>query len=201
MTIAIVLLAAGASSRMQGADKMLVPIGDRPLLAAMAERALATGLPVGITLPVPGIERRAALEGLNYTAIDVEDARKGMSASIRCAVQKFSAFSGIMILPADMPGITTQDMQKLLDAAQPHTSDQIVRATDHNGRPGHPVLFAKDHFPALLALSGDQGAKSIIAANQQNITDVALPGDAALLDLDTPEDWDTWQNRDLISRQ
>ncbi|NGM46657.1 nucleotidyltransferase family protein [Rhodobacter sp. SGA-6-6] len=185
----ILILAAGASARMGGRDKLLEPVAGRPLLRLMAERALATGAPVLVVLPPDRPARAAALAGLALRSIIAEDAAEGMAASLRAGIAALPPDApGAMILPADMPGITAEDMARMLDrwAGAP---DTILRGADEQGREGHPVLFPADLFPALMALTGDRGARSVLAANRARLRTIALPGDHALLDIDTPEDW------------
>lgn len=185
----ILILAAGASARMGGRDKLMEPVAGRPLLRLMAERALATGAPVVVVLPPDRPARAAALAGLALRRIIAEDAAEGMAASLRAGVDALPAGTpGAMVLPADMPGITAEDMARMLErwAEAPGT---ILRAAAADGREGHPVLFPADLFPALRALAGDEGARSVLQANRARLRTIALPGDHALLDLDTPEDW------------
>lgn len=189
----ILILAAGASARMGGRDKLMEPVAGLPLLRLMAERALATGAPVLAVLPPDRPARATALAGLALRRITAEDAAEGMAASLRAGIAALPPDApGVMILPADMPGITAEDMARMLDrwAGAP---DTILRGTDEQGREGHPVLFPADLFPALMALTGDRGARSVLAANRARLRTIALPGDHAVLDLDTPEDWATFR--------
>jgi CTP:molybdopterin cytidylyltransferase MocA len=68
-----------------------------------------------------------------------------------------------------------------------------VQATAQDGSPGHPVLFPKDCFDDLARLDGDQGARPVLRANDHRLLRIALPGQRALIDLDTPEDWAQWR--------
>ncbi|MBY6055146.1 NTP transferase domain-containing protein [Leisingera daeponensis] len=187
--IAILLLAAGASSRMQGRDKLLEDVDGLPLLSLMCRRAALTGLPVYITLP--GLSHPRATATGDAIQVPVPDAAEGMAASIRRGTAALpEGTEAVMILPADMPEITAQDMLQL--AAQFHGPDSpILRATAEDGTPGHPVLFPQRCFAALKSLGGDQGARSILTA--ETVRTVPLPGRHALTDLDTPEDWAAWR--------
>lgn len=189
--IAILLLAAGASSRMQGRDKLMEDVDGQPLLSQVCRRAALTGLPVFVTVPGTAHPRAAAIG--TATPVPVPDADEGMAASIRRGVAALpEGCGGVMILPADMPEVETQDMLHL--AAHFHGAESpIVRASAEDGTPGHPVLFPSRCFAALQALSGDQGARSLL--KQETVQMVALPGRHALTDLDTPEDWAAWRRR------
>jgi CTP:molybdopterin cytidylyltransferase MocA len=96
-----------------------------------------------------------------------------------------------MILPADMPEITSADIATLCTAWEDAPKDGLLRATSQDGKPGHPVIFPRRCFGDLKALSGDQGARSVLAGENPHL--VALPGRHALTDLDTPDDWRDWR--------
>jgi len=68
-----------------------------------------------------------------------------------------------------------------------------VRPVSASGPTGNPVLFGRRHFPALQALSGDTGAKSVISAHADSVLDLPMNDDRSLVDLDTPEAWAAWK--------
>ena len=141
-----------------------------------------------VTLRDPDPERLACLTGLDVTALPVQNADEGMAASLRAGAAK--ATGALLILPADMPEITADDLRTLILAFD---HSHILRATDAAGTPGHPVIFPADLRPAFAALRGDQGARAILLHNAARIKLIALPDQHATLDLDTPEAWETWR--------
>lgn len=185
----VLILAAGASSRMGGRDKLLEPVSGRPLLRLVVERALSTGAPVLAVLPPDRPDREAALAGLDLRKVTASNAAEGMAASLRAGIAALPTEApAAMILPADMPGITGEDLSLMLKEWT-ETPDLILRGATAEGGEGHPVLFPADLFPALLALTGDEGGRSVLKASRARLRPVSLPGDHAVLDLDTPEDW------------
>lgn len=185
----ILILAAGASSRMGGRDKLLEEVAGRPLLRLVAERALASGAKTLVTLPEDRPARAEALLGLPLETVRVADANNGMSASLRAGLAALPRkATAAVILPADMPGITTEDLQLFL-AAHAKMPEKLFRGSSAGGRHGHPALFPADLFPALMGLSGDEGGRSVLKANTHRLELIPLPGTHAVLDLDTPEDW------------
>jgi len=194
-TVHILILAAGASSRMRGIDKMVQPVAGRPLLRHVAEVALATGCPVLVTLPPDAAARRAALEGLPLRPILVPDAGEGMSRSLVRGVQALHEAGpedGLLVLPADMPGFTTAALNGLIAAFRADTTG-ILRGATEDGQPGHPVIFPRDLWPALASVTGDEGGRSVVQENKDRVRVIPLPGRMATLDLDTPEDWAAWR--------
>ena len=190
MSTLILLLAAGASSRMRGGDKLLEPVDGQPLITTMVLRA-AQVAPVRVTLPDLSHPRAAALKDLKADLIPVPDAQEGMSASIRKGAGALPDWvTSLMILPADMPEITSDDFKHMFCLAV-EKPNEILRATSQDHHPGHPVIFPKRLFPALQDLTGDSGAKRIL--KQEDVRLTPLPGDHAITDLDTPEDWANWR--------
>ncbi|NIZ10350.1 NTP transferase domain-containing protein [Pseudooceanicola sp. HF7] len=192
--IAILLLAAGASRRMGDRDKLLEEIDGLPLLRRQAARAVSAGCgPVLVTLPEDS-PRADSLRGLDVTQVPVPEAAEGMGASIRSGVAALpKGVTGVMILPADMPDITTADLTRMAEAFATAPGPRPILRGASAGLPGHPVLFPDDLFAELRALQGDTGAREILKGNTVRLTLVALPGRHALTDLDTPEAWAEWR--------
>jgi CTP:molybdopterin cytidylyltransferase MocA len=188
---ALLLLAAGASSRMRGADKLMKPVEGVPLLLRQARVALGTGLSVIVTLPTDRPARGAALAGLALVTVPVPDAALGLSASIRAGVRAAGAHP-VLVLLADLPEITTDDLSLLL-ARHAAVPDLILRGTAADGTPGHPVLFPEWALPGLAALTGDSGARDLLRQHRDRTEFIALPARHAVTDLDTPEDWAAWR--------
>ena len=189
---AILILAAGASSRMGGQDKLMQDANGIPLLARVIAQADATGLPVYVTLPGPDHPRARLVRDGGGVPVIVAHWAEGMSASIRAGIVALPDNTpGVMILPGDMPDLQSDDLEGIARAALANPK-AIIRATAADATPGHPVIFPGDLFGELANLSGDAGARAVIAAHKARLIHHALPGTRALVDLDTPADWDTW---------
>lgn len=205
LDIAIVIPAAGASRRMRGKDKLLQIVDGQPLLRRQVKVALATGAHVVVTLPDHAHPRAAVLQGLPVQIISVPDSNLGMSASLRRGIGMLRGngilprgFRAAMILPADMPELTTADLQAVMQAFDNQAHPTLQQGTSANGTPGHPVLFPADCFMALMAVSGDQGARQVLRHNKHRLRYVTLPGEHALIDLDTPEAWAEWRSENVV---
>ena len=187
--LAILLLAAGSSSRMAPRDKLLEHVAGEPLIALITRRAALTGLPCYITLPNLS-HPRASWIGTTIP-VQVPNAAEGMAASIRGGIAALPEhIEAVMILPTDMPEIESQDLMNM--AAHFQDSDgPILRACTADGTPGHPVVFPRRYFDALSALKGDTGARTVMTNEPVQL--VALPGQRATTDLDTPEAWASWR--------
>ncbi|CUJ93040.1 molybdopterin-guanine dinucleotide biosynthesis protein A [Ruegeria denitrificans] len=191
--IPIILLAAGQSSRMGGQDKLLQIVDGQPLLRRAALIACQAA-PVIVALPPAPHPRFKALEGLSLLRVEIPDANEGMNASLRGALAHVPPDAGaVMILLADLPDITTADLSDVLSAVQSHPDKLIWRGATASGKAGHPVAFDRSLFNQLSHLTGDKGAQSVVRAHADKVHLHALPGQNALLDLDTPADWTAWR--------
>jgi len=190
----ILLLAAGQSRRMRGRDKLMEPVAGHPLLRLMAERALAAGIgPLLVALPPPPHPRHAALAGLELKTIDIPDAAEGLSASLRRGIGSLPpAARAVMILLADLPDLTAEDLKTVAQSFDPMSESMIWRGASA-GIPGHPVILSRALFAELQALTGDTGAQPVLQRHADRMRLVPLPEGHALCDLDTPEAWAAWR--------
>lgn len=188
----ILILAAGASSRMRGADKLLEPVGGQPLLRHVVRLARQTGLPITVVLAKGHPARDAALDGLDVRRLRVDDASQGMAASLRAGVAEMPEGAAILILLADMPEIDAQDLDAMI-ASYRQAPDLVHRGATADGTPGHPVLFPAWMRAGLLKLDGDTGAKHLLHDLADLTWQVPLPANHAVTDLDTPEAWAAWR--------
>ncbi|SHE91685.1 CTP:molybdopterin cytidylyltransferase MocA [Ruegeria intermedia] len=194
-TIPIILLAAGRSSRMGGTDKLMQKIDGQPLLRRTVKIARAVA-PVIVALPPAPHPRHDALAGLDVRQVPVADAKEGMNASLRAALKHVpDTADAAMILLADLPDLTADDLAKVLRSVSENPGCLIWRGSASDGTPGHPVVFASCLFPQLRTLTGDSGAQSVVRAHRDKVHIEPLPGTHATRDLDTPRDWAAWRAR------
>lgn len=193
--IPVILLAAGQSRRMRGADKLLEPVEGAPLLRRQADSArAATDGPVIVALPPPPHPRYAVLTGLDVTPLAVPDAAEGMNASLRTAFAALpTGAPAAMLLLADLPELLPVHLTRVLEAVDLDSDTLIWRGATEDGAPGHPIVFAKSMFAEFANLSGDGGGREVVALAKGRVKLVSLPGQAARRDLDTPEDWADWR--------
>ncbi|MBW6507340.1 MAG: NTP transferase domain-containing protein [Rhodobacteraceae bacterium] len=186
--VLILIPAAGAAARMRGPDKLALCVGGQPMLTHAAAIATQTGRAVLVTLRAGDSARRALLAGQSVSIAELADAGEGMSASLREGARQATAHgaAALMVVPADLPWLTLADLQAAL-AAWAERPGEALRGTAQNGTPGHPVMLPAGVFAQLLALSGDIGARSVLARVGARL--LPLPGRHAVADIDTPEDY------------
>jgi molybdenum cofactor cytidylyltransferase len=193
--IPIILLAAGNSNRMRGADKLMMDVNGQPLVRHLAEIARAvTNAPVIVTLPPRPHLRYRALDGCELRLVPVTNAEEGMNASIRAG---FAALpddaSAAMLLLSDLPELTRSDLSCVMQAHATKPDNLVWRGATKDLKPGHPVIFAASLFDDVKRLEGDGGARDAVALAGDRVVLVPLPGQHARRDLDTPEDWAVWR--------
>ncbi|CAN5900491.1 hypothetical protein BH20PSE1_BH20PSE1_22270 [soil metagenome] len=184
--VGAVVLAAGLSSRMAPASKLLMNLGDRPLIRHVAQTAIDTGLdPVTVVVGHDGDAIRAAVAGLPLRIVANDDYEEGVASSIRAGVRVIAAeVDAAVFLLGDMPLVAPRHLRSLLTAftAEP---DRSICIPTYRGKRGNPVLWSARHFPHLLALSGDQGARVLFREFDEQIVEVEMPDDGVLVDIDT----------------
>lgn len=191
--IPVVILAAGRSARMQGADKLLEPVGNAPLLRLQAQRAIGLGGAVLVATGPDHVSRRAVLDGLGVRHLIVPEAVEGMSGTLRGAVAQLEPAPAFMIMLADLVELTTADLQQVYDAYCDKADHLIWRGATVDGKPGHPIIFSDRLRPEFALLKGDKGAESIVRSHAAQTCLVPLAGNRARADLDTPADWAAWR--------
>ncbi len=182
-----ILLAAGRSRRMGGPNKLLAHFDGVPLVRHTAERVVRSQvLTTSVVLGHQASVIAAALNGLNAVLIENQDFASGISSSLKAGIRAIpEAASGAMIVLADMPDVTSADMNRLISAFQQHGAQAIVRAT-HRGKRGNPVILPRSLFGAVSMLEGDAGARHLVENGSVEIVDVEI-GRAAATDVDTPD--------------
>jgi molybdenum cofactor cytidylyltransferase len=188
--VAIVLLAAGMATRMgpNGAHKLLAEFDGIPLIrrsALVAQNSKAES----VTVVVGHRENdlRAALSDLSLSVVTNPDYASGMSSSLATG---FAAVAGndpdgILVMLADMPGVTSSDLNRLIAEFQCSGGSSVVRAVSQ-GKRGNPVILPRSLNDAIFRLEGDVGARHLIENSGLAVIDVEI-GDAAHVDVDTPE--------------
>jgi molybdenum cofactor cytidylyltransferase len=187
--IAVVVLAAGRSSRAAPTNKLLAPLPDgRALLAMTVDHALASRADEVIVITGHQADRvQAALAGRTLRFVHAARFAEGMAESLKAGVAALTEdVSAALICLGDMPLVDATALDRLIAAYDPDEGRAIVVPT-HRGRRGNPVLWDRRFFAAIAALDGDAGARQILAQNLELVAEVAMDDDAVLRDFDTKD--------------
>lgn len=184
----IVILAAGASTRL-GTPKQLLELAGKPLLVRTVEAALASSAwPVVVVLGAHAHAIRPVLAPFPVLVTENATWAEGMAASLRAGITTLQQFSrhldAAIVALCDQPAFSAGTIAALLDA-QRSTGRSIVAAR-YSGRHGAPALFLARHFAELARLTGEEGARALLNGDPAEVAGVEMPELA--LDLDTPAD-------------
>ncbi|MBH2000181.1 MAG: nucleotidyltransferase family protein [Sphingomonadaceae bacterium] len=189
--IAAVLLAAGTSSRFGEEDKLMADLRGKPIAAHTLETvaSMAFAELVAVVRPInlaPVLHRK--LDRRGYSIIVNDQPEEGISGSIVRAVEHVmpnNRIRGILICLADMPDVPPSHYNRICLAAEDIRS--VVASTDSLSS-SPPAFIGRKHFPELLRLRGDQGARVLLSHGIQIETSSKV-----LHDIDTPEDLPGWK--------
>jgi len=192
----IIILAAGESKRL-GNPKQLLSFGGNTLLARVAKTACASDLyPV---IAVLGANAEKIKSTLNIHGIHIvtnEDWQEGMASSIRKGLSTmmdlFPQVDGVIMLVCDQPYLEHGLIKTLIEAQR--DAGLPAAAAFYGGKPGTPALFHKALFPDLMSLSGDTGARRILADKKNDM--VKIDFKMGVVDIDTQEDYERLLNND-----
>jgi len=186
--IAALVLAAGQSRRMGTLNKLLIGIDGKPMVRRVAEAAAASA--ASPLIVVTGHEREkveAALAGLTLSCVANPDYALGLSTSLKRGLAALPAdVDGAVICLGDMPMVSADTINRLIGAFNP-VEGRAVCVPTRRGKRGNPVLLARRLFADLNGVSGDVGAREIIAAHPELVAEVEMESDAVLTDIDTPQ--------------
>ncbi len=194
-----ILLAAGRGERF-GGDKLLtmiradaptdgrLPGPAREFIGVMACRKLLLALPRVVAVVRPDDAALAvALGAAGARIVRCADAEDGMGASLACGVLATRGASGWIVALGDMPWIETSTIARVAGAI---ADGATVAAPFHRGQRGHPVGFGTACLGALTVLTGDDGAKSVVAAHRDSLVRIDVDDAGTLADVDRPADLD-----------
>lgn len=182
--VGAILLAAGRSTRMGDANKLLADLAGRPVVTRTLDAIEAAGLPALVVLGNMAAEVRAAL-GERATFVEAPDFAEGLSRSLRAGIAAAPRdWRAAIIALGDMPEVEPAVLTAMVAAfREPH--DIVVPVW--RGKRGNPVLWPRAHFARLATLSGDVGGKALLAEFADHVVEVEVDTDAVLTDIDTPD--------------
>ncbi|RVT69951.1 nucleotidyltransferase family protein (plasmid) [Agrobacterium tumefaciens] len=188
LTIAVLVLAAGRSTRTGGSHKLLATFDGIPLIrrSVLAACGSACDNVVVVTGHLDD-EIRSVIEDIPAQVVHNSDFESGMATSIIVGLREAIRFraAGVMICLSDMPDLTSEHLDLLATRFRQCDGKPIVRAVA-GGKPGHPIIFPDSTYPELVKLAGDVGARAVVRRHRMSIVDVEI-GPAARMDLDTLE--------------
>lgn len=193
LKVSIVILAAGASTRM-GKPKQLLPWNDSNLLNHAVKTArYSKATDVTIVLGANFKEISNTILDNEVNILHNKYWANGMGTSIALAVDHLNTkknIDAILIMLVDQPFLTSNDLNMLINKFLKHRT--IVATTNIKMKLGVPAVFSKLFFKELVKLDKDEGAKSILKKKKDIVKTVHL--DNSTVDIDTEEEYNTFYN-------
>jgi molybdenum cofactor cytidylyltransferase len=185
--IAGIVLAAGRSSRLAPRNKLLELVGGEPMIRRVAASVLESG--VSSVIVVTGNEADYivdALNGLDVTIVTNPSYADGLSTSLKAGLEAVSPTAdGALICLGDMPEVEIPVIHALLAA---FTGPAAICVPVHRGQRGNPVLWGSSYFAEMMSLTGDVGAKPLMARHANHLIEVEVATDSIFEDVDSPAD-------------
>jgi molybdenum cofactor cytidylyltransferase len=193
--VGAVILAAGQSSRFRAAGgpdltKLVAKLDGKPIVRLVVEATLATkARPVVVVTGYARESVEAAVADLDVGLAFNPKFASGLASSLKAGLAAMPAdAAGALVLLGDMPWIEPPLIDALIDAFLAREG-ALAAAPSRAGRRGNPVLLGRGLFEAAMRLSGDEGARGLIAAlGASELVDVEAPDTGVTFDIDTPED-------------
>lgn len=186
VAVAALVLAAGRSQRSGTENKLLVELWGQALVNHVVDAALQSRAePILVVTGHDSVRVRGALAGRPVRFVDNPEYASGLSTSLRAGVASLPpSVTGALVCLSDMPLLRARHLDALIDAFTRVDGKQVC-VPYHAGRRGNPVLWPRRRFAALGALTGDRGARDLLAL-EASPRAVAMEDDAVLVDADTP---------------
>ena len=187
MTIAAIVLAAGAGSRF-GGGKLLARLDGRPIVEHVVVAARAAGLePIIVVVPPTGELDDLDLGGVRR--VTNETPQEGLSSSVRLGLREVDVepdVTAAVILPGDQPRVRPTTIAALLAAMDETPDTPFVAARHLEDRSPNPVLARRSVWRLADELAGDRGFGPVLAAHPELVRWIEIEGDNP--DVDTRAD-------------
>jgi molybdenum cofactor cytidylyltransferase len=186
-----ILLAAGMGKRFDPSgslNKLLQLLPSGMAVAGSSAKNMLSVLPTTLAVISANDTKLASLLELNGCEITIcPDAQNGLASSLVHALRHSPVdCSGWIIALADMPFVQAASIAAIVQALD---NGAGIAVPTYQGKRGNPVGFSRQYLPQLLALTGDQGARSLLKIYP--VTGVAVSDAGIFRDIDLPEDLDS----------
>ncbi|MEJ8835821.1 nucleotidyltransferase family protein [Ramlibacter sp. AN1133] len=183
-----VVLAAGQSSRMGGANKLLLPFEGEALVRRTVRTVLAAGMQE--TVVVTGWQGREVMRAVLDLPVTLQANLRyedGQMRSVAAGVAALTmATDAILVCPGDLPLLRTGDLHELMDVYLAHPASSIV-IPRHQGERGNPIVFAAAYAPEVAAGRRLIGCRKLAQQYPEETFWHEASHDRFTTDCDTPE--------------
>ena len=181
--LAVVILAAGISSRLGNLTKQLLVYKNETLLKIAVKKALEISKNVFVVLGHEKEKCEKELEDFDVNIIYNSNYKKGMGSTLSLGIKHTKEFNYTMVMLCDQPFIPISHFQTLKKNIQ--GENIIASSYEKNKNSKVPAIFPKKYYDELLKLNADIGAKEIL--QKESCINIQLKKDFCI-DIDTLED-------------
>ncbi|WP_249729584.1 MULTISPECIES: nucleotidyltransferase family protein [unclassified Chelatococcus] len=188
--VAAIVLAAGRSTRMGPVNKLTIPLAGKPLVLHAVLAALGSkARPIVVVTGHEAETMTGVLAGLPVSPVYNAAYATGLASSLQAGIAALpDNVDGALIVLGDMPVVPSSLLDSLIDAfihSLDTASSYAAVVPTLGGKWGNPVLLSRGLFPPVMRLTGDEGARRLLA--RENVLQIAVDDPAIVGDVDTPE--------------
>jgi molybdenum cofactor cytidylyltransferase len=155
-------------------------------IVSVLRRSEVDRITVVLGSQAPTIRASTDLSGVEI--IINEDYRRGQLSSLVAGLKSLpSETDAIVLCLVDNPFITVESVDGVVGAFRVTGKPIVVPVFE--GRRGHPTLFTRSLFDALLHAPADKGARHVVHSNEDKVFEVDIPEPGILARIDTPADY------------
>jgi molybdenum cofactor cytidylyltransferase len=170
-----------------GSNKMLANTGGMPMIRRTVSAIQPAVDALVVVTGRDSAEVERALGRLGVSTVFNPDFADGLSTSLKRGLAAVpSDADAVLVCLGDMPLVDTSIIRRLIAGFNP-AEHRSICVPVHDGKRGNPVLWGKQHFGALMSLSGDKGGRGLFDLLADEIVEIPMPDGSVLTDIDTPE--------------
>jgi len=189
--IAAVILAAGTATRAR-CNKLMVEVDGKPLFMKTVEAALKSkASPIFVVTGYQAEKIEKCLENIDVNVLHNYEYSSGVKTSIRIGLRSVPSYcDGAILIPADMPNITPEHLDNMIDAFRLDESRQILATSDGKDK-CNPVLWSRELYAEAELVPENADVREIfiehadytkyIRADKELCLDVNFPYDVEVI--------------------
>ncbi len=189
--VSAVVLAAGKSERMGGANKLELKINGQALIQHTVQMLMGSAVnEIVVVIGHQASMIQHLLTDLPVQLVYNQDYEQGQMSSVHKGLASLTEeCDGIMICLGDQPLLQSSDINQLIDAFAHRRRGSILVPT-YGGQRGNPIILAYEHRNSILSSGRNLGCKQLIEKNPDLVCTVEMENDHVLIDMDTPKDYE-----------
>ncbi len=189
MTIAVLVLAAGLSSRM-GRQKALLPIKGETIIEHLVSVFHENDVKVFIVTGYRGQDVVRTLKNREVTFVENPKYELGMFTSVQAGVRVLQpAIDGFFVMPVDIPLVKSETIKSMINEHKKSPGKIIYPV--FGGKRGHPPLIPGNLVPVMVHWSKEGNLRDILNSYSDLALEVEVDDKGILIDIDTLDDYES----------